>query len=113
MYLETVAIDTPARAATSRMVGFFFIGEAILPGMLTKALGGTENGENVFVERDDPTPTVPARAPHRRRGRPRQDVARAHGRVDADRAALRSRAHGAGARRRRSGAMRSRGSRRD
>jgi len=30
------------------MVGFFFIGEAILPGMLTKALGGRENGENVF-----------------------------------------------------------------
>src|SRR5262249_41845755 len=25
MYFETVAIETPARAATSRMVGFFFI----------------------------------------------------------------------------------------
>jgi len=25
MYLDTVAIETPARAATSRIVGFFFI----------------------------------------------------------------------------------------
>jgi hypothetical protein len=29
MYLETVAIDTPARAATSRMVGFFFMAGGI------------------------------------------------------------------------------------
>src|SRR5258706_5591353 len=74
MYLETVAIETPARAATSRMVGFFFM-------VLDKGYTRSQNAGKRFpqmISRDDFTGTIRTIAAHRRLWRPRQDAALAH-----------------------------------